>query len=139
MATVANLIDRSLRLLKQIGSGDTASADEYADGLTALNAMLAGWNTEMEMPYYNADETITLTGATSYAVGPTGNLVTTRPATILDSYVVVDSVSYPVRIIDVEEYAAIPSKVETGDLPEVVYVNPTMANLTAYPWPIAPS
>jgi hypothetical protein len=43
MATALDIVTRALRSLRVLASGDTPSADEAADGLTALNDMLFAW------------------------------------------------------------------------------------------------
>lgn len=43
MATASDIVTRALRSLRVISSGETPTADESADGLTALNDMLAAW------------------------------------------------------------------------------------------------
>lgn len=136
MATVADLIDGSLRLIHQIGSGETASADEYADGLEAVNAILATWNNEIGMCYALREESLTFTAAVSRTLGPTGNLATTRPVEIVQAWVVDSNTSYPVRIISDEEYAAIPDKTTTGDWPELLNYKPDMPNGTVYFYPV---
>jgi hypothetical protein len=45
LATAANIIERAMRLLGELASGATPSSDEYADGLTAVNAMLGSGTT----------------------------------------------------------------------------------------------
>lgn len=46
MATVADLIRRSLQTLGQLAAGETPTAAEEADAFLALNDMLDGWAAE---------------------------------------------------------------------------------------------
>jgi hypothetical protein len=46
VATVRDRIKRAMRLIGAAATGETPSADELADGLTALNAMLSSWSLE---------------------------------------------------------------------------------------------
>jgi hypothetical protein len=131
------MIERAMRLLGQLESGGTPSTDEYADGLTAINAMLGSWNNERLMCYAIRDETVTMVSAqTSYTIGVGGDLVTTRPVEIADAYVVVSSISYPVRIMNESEYASIPDKTATAAYPDHIYYKPSMSTGTIYVYPV---
>jgi hypothetical protein len=138
LATAATLIARAHRLLGLVGSGESPTADEYADGLIALNAMLDSWNNERLMCYAMRDESLTLAvSTTSYSIGPAGALITTRPVQIEAAYVVYGSTSYSdVRIINEEEYAAIPDKTSAATWPDRIYYQPTMPNGTLYVYPV---
>lgn len=46
MSSSAQIVSRALRRLKVIGAGEDPSADDAADGLAALNAMIAGWEAD---------------------------------------------------------------------------------------------
>ncbi len=142
MATAGDIIDRSLRLLGQIGSGETASSDEATDGLEALNAMLDSWRNESLMAYANEEQTLTLANAdSSYTIGTSGDVNTTRPVEIEAAWIVDSNSSYPVRIIDDFEYALIPDKTTTSDWPDRLLYRPSMASsqgtIIVYPIPNA--
>lgn len=49
MATAQVQIDRALRLLDQLNSGESGTAQESADGLIALNAMVGSWLANRDM------------------------------------------------------------------------------------------
>lgn len=132
MATVANVIARSMRLLGQIGSGEAPTTDEYSDGLTALNAMLDSWRNDRLMCF--AMQTLTLTlanGDDTYTIGTSGDVNTTRPVEIYSAYIVASNITYPVRIINEAEYAAIPAKADTADWPDKLLFRPTVASSLA--------
>jgi len=46
VSSSAQIVTRALRRLKVIGAGEDPSADDAADGLAALNAMIAGWEAD---------------------------------------------------------------------------------------------
>lgn len=46
MSSSAQIVSRALRRLRLIGAGEDPSADDAADGLAALNAMIAGWQAD---------------------------------------------------------------------------------------------
>lgn len=46
MSSSAQIVARALRRLRVISSGEDPSAEDAADGLAALNAMIAGWEAD---------------------------------------------------------------------------------------------
>lgn len=142
MATVQTRLNRAMRLIGQIGSGESPTTDETADCLTALNAMLDSWRNDRLMCF--AFQTLTLTlanGDDTYTIGTSGDVNTTRPVDILDAYIVDGNVSYPVKLIGEKEYASIIDKTTTADWPDVMLFRPTVASSLAtvivYPVPNA--
>jgi len=79
--TAQTIIDRALRLISAIASGSSPTASETADGLTALNAMIASWQLDKLNVYAYVDTSFPLTANdASYTVGPSGNFdLTPRP------------------------------------------------------------
>jgi len=138
VATLADRINRSLRLLGQVASGSTASTSEYADGLVAANGMIGSWRNEKLMVYSRQDESVTMVAAqSSYTIGPGGDLSTTRPVKIESAYVVVGTQSYPdIRIIEDDEYFAIPNKTATAEWPNRINYRPTNTTGTLYVHPV---
>lgn len=138
MATAATIIARSLRLLGQIPSGGTPSTEEYADGLTAVNAMLDSWRNDRLMCYARRDESLTMVVAqSSYSIGPSGDLSTTRPVRIDDAYVVYGTLSDAnIRILSDEEWDAIPDKTATSTWPNRINYRATMPTGTLYAYPV---
>lgn len=136
MATAATIIARALRLIGALNA-DGPTTTEYADGLTSLNAMLDSWQNERLMCYAMRDESISITsGNTTKTIGPTGDLVSTRPVQIEAAYIVVSNISYPVRLLDEEQYAAIAQKAIAAPWPTDIWYQPTMANGTIYLYPL---
>lgn len=136
MATAQTLIDRALRLISAIEAGASPTADESADGLEALNAMLASWNNDTLSIYAYQDESITLVnGTNSYTLGPTGTKVTTRPIRIIDARVVESSTEYPVELITKRRWDSIAYKATTSNIASMAYYEPSMPNGTLYVYP----
>lgn len=137
MSTVQNIIDRAGRLL--INSGASMNATQSANALVALNAMLDSWRNERLMCYAMQDETLSMVSAqTTYSIGPSGSdLTTTRPVEIEAAYITVSNLSYPVRLLNEEEYAAIVAKASSSTWPTHLWYSPTMPNgtITVYPVP----
>lgn len=137
MATAATIINRALKLIGAIGSGESGSADELADGLVSLNAMIDAWNNDRLMIYAVQDETLTLVnGQVSYTIGSSGNLNTTRPVKIESAFLRVSDVDYPVDVIEVDEYNAIPDKAVTSDMVSHVYYKPSSPLGVLYVYPV---
>lgn len=137
MATGQTLIDRSLRLLGQIGAGKDPTSDESNDALEAVNAMLDDWRNEGLMTYAFQEESLTLANAdASYTIGTGGDLNTTRPVAIEAAWIVDDDVSHTVLSMTEDEYAGIADKTTSGDWPTRYLYRPTMATGTLIVWPV---
>lgn len=136
MATVQQLVDRSYRLLGQLSSGEDPTDDESNDAFTTLNAMIGSWNNERLICYALQEETLSFTAAVSNTIGPSGDLVTTRPVEIVQAWVVSSNTSVPVLMISDEEYGAIPDKTATSTYPFKANYKASMPNGTIYYYPV---
>lgn len=138
MATVQTaIINRALRLNGDLASGASPTTSETADALIAVNAILDGWRNEKLMAWAMQEESMTLTsGASSKTIGPTGDLVSTRPVAIEAAWILESTISYPVRIITDDEYANILNRTAAGDWPTHLNYKPTMSNGVVYVWPV---
>lgn len=140
MSTVATVGNRALRLLGVLASGVTPSTNEQADYLTAINAMLGTWDNEKLLSWAEQDESFSLVAAqSSYTIGSGGDFSTTRPVRIEGAYIVYQNISYPVEVIDDEQYAALPAKTSTASWPDRICYRPTMTSskgtILVYPVP----
>lgn len=136
MSTIRDLINGSLRLIEELGAGETASAESAADGLTALVAMLGSWSIQGDLVYTETTENFTLTANDgSYTLGPTGDLVTTRPTRIIAVTVNDGSNDYPLERYSIDQWAAISDKTDTGT-PEVFYIDGNSPNSTLKLFPV---
>ncbi len=138
MATVQTLIDRSLRLIGAVESGESATATESADALTALNAMIESWQTEKLIVYSLVDTALTLTPSdASYTVGPSGNFnLTPRPFVLENIYLRASDIDYPIQVVDQARWYAIPDKTSDSDIPIFAYYEPTYPTGTLQLWPV---
>lgn len=143
MSTSQTLIDRAARLVSAIGSGESCTADESADGLIALNAMLEAWQIDKLDVYAFVDTAYSLVAGTqSYTVGPAGNFaLTPRPAKIEECFVRYASTDSTVELVTSEQWNALPSKTDTATYPDRAYYEPTLptGTLQVYPKPSAVS
>lgn len=138
MATAQTIIDRALRLIGAIASGESPTTAESNDGLTALNAMISSWQTEKLNVYAFVDTAFTLVATdASYTVGPAGNFaLTPRPSKIENVYVRANDIDYPVELIDKDKWLSIPDKTSDSDIAIYAYYEPTLATGTLQLWPV---
>lgn len=135
--TVQVLIDRAVRLLGKLNSGESASVQESADSLIALNAWLDSQRNDGLMCYTMQDESVTISsGNNTRTLGPSGNLVTTRPVEIQTAYILYSGVRSPVTILTDDEWASLPEITSTSTYPNRINYKPDMPNGTLYLYPV---
>lgn len=138
-----DIINRALRLLAQLESGESATANETADALAALNALIDSWRNEALMCYALQEVTYNITGSgvQAFSIGPSGTVVSTRPISIVDAYVTYLGVDTNVAIVEMPQWDAIPLKTVTSTIPDRLYYRPDMPDGTVqiYPVPMSPS
>jgi len=140
MATGQTLVDRASRLLGLINSGESPTAAESADALTAINAMLDSWRNDRLMAYALQEETLPMvSGQSSYTIGPSGDLNTIRPVSIESAFLRESNIDYPVRVIDAEEFNSISDKTSTSNIIQFIYYEGTMATGSLKVWPVPDS
>lgn len=133
----AGIINRALRLLEQIGSGETPTDDEYTDALNVLNSLVMSWRNDKLMCYAMQEETLTLAaGDPSYTVGGPGDTVPVRPVSIDRAWIVDGDISYEVAAMNEAEYAAIPAKTTQSNWPDRFLYRPGMSSGTVIVYPV---
>jgi hypothetical protein len=136
--TCIDLIKRAYRLIGVYSIGETPSADESTDGLTALNAMLGDWANEGLMVYANTTDTVPLTaGVSAYTIGASGGVVANRPQEVLSaSYIQYGTVSFPLVLLTQAQYNDIQVKT-TGGIPTSLFYSADFPNgtITLFPVP----
>jgi hypothetical protein len=139
MATAITMISRAMRLAGVIGTGETPSDNESADGLVALNAMLESWSIERLYVYYIVQESLTLVpGTATYTMGVGGDLNTTRPTQIDDScFVSYGSMDIPLQLINADAYSGLVAKTIQSNLPQYIFADMQypLVRLSFYPVP----
>jgi len=140
LAVTANdMIERAMRLVKALGTGQTMTSEEGVTGLHALNSMLDSWNLEKLMVFYFNQISGSLPAATtSRTIGDSGNYDTVRPVKIDTAFLRSGSNDYPLEVRPIEEYDAIANKTSQG-VPEFLYYAPDfpLGILYFYPVPSA--
>ena len=140
MATAGDIIDGSLRLIGVLAEGETPSAATSQDALSAMNEMIASWNTERLAVFSTIDQVVTWPpGARFRTFGPTGNIVGNRPIAIDDSTYFRDpasGISYGLKLINQQQYNGIAVKTVTSTYPQVLWVNMTYPDIEMYVYPV---
>lgn len=123
MSTVNELIRRSLLLIGEIESDETLTADQSADGLSALQDMLSSWSVDsIKIPYVTTESFTLTVSKQSYTYGTGGDFNSTRPVQIEDVYLRENNQDYPVEIIRQDRYNEIVNKSASGRPAEIYYV-----------------
>ena len=130
-----------MRLIGALAAGETMSAEEAQDGLTAFNQMAESWSTERLAVYTTQTQVFTWpAGQASRTIGPTGDFVGTRPIALDDATYFVDpgtGISYDVVPVNQDQYNEIALKTATSTFPQWVWMSETYpdARLTVFPVP----
>jgi hypothetical protein len=129
--TAQELIKASLRAINAIATGETPTAAEMADGLEALKIMLRSWSSSNILIYSISQDTLAMTGASSYTIGSGGDADTTWPVEIKGAVVDTD---YNLRMIGEARYRAL-SMSNLGSTAGYLWYNPVYPLGVLYPYP----
>lgn len=141
MAVTANtIIISALGKIQVLGIDANITAQEAADGLYDLNAMLDAWSVEKLMVYQVQQTTHSWTAsAASKTIGSGGDFNTTRPYKIepkgnffRDS----NNLDYPVGVFPRQDYDRIVDKTTTGSFPEYLFFDDGFPTRTLYAYPV---
>ena len=139
MATAADIINGSLRLLGVLAEGEVPSAETSQDALNAMNQMIDSWNTERLSVFSTQDQVFTWpAGQLNRTLGPSGNFVGNRPVLLDDATYFKDpgtGVSYGIKFINQQQYDGIAVKTVTSTYPQVIFVNNTFPDIGMYVYP----
>ncbi len=80
---------------------------------------------------------VPMSGAASYTIGPTGNVVSTRPLRIDRATFVLDGVEYPVSVLSRQEWDAIAVKDIGGAPVSYIWFDAASTNARVYTYPKA--
>ena len=139
ITTAGDLIRKALGKLLVIGTQDTLSSGELADGLDALNLMLDSWRLERLLLWAMKTDTHVLTGGQgAYTIGPGGDINTIRPTQIQNAFVRSANVDYPIDPIGQVQYDALAYKLTQG-IPRKMFYNPgyPLGTINLYPVPLS--
>lgn len=133
--TAQELGDEVLKLVNVVASVDTPNATQRATVLAILNAMLDSFNAEGLLVPYQDIVTHTLTiDDHDYTIGPSGNIVATRPIDIKQAFIREDDLDTEIDVIDYADYEAIEDKLGISGRPTKLAYKKTPTNGTIYLW-----
>lgn len=136
--TVRDLINRSLRILGILASGETPEASISQDALTAMNSIIDAWKNNGFLIYENEYQQLSLiSGQQTYTLGSGGDFAITRPGSIEKASVVIGGNEIPIEVITFEQWAAISNKDLQSDIPQKLFYNPAspLGELNIWPKP----
>lgn len=139
MTTAQQIITRALLDLQVIEGGSAPTYQESSDGLVYLNDLIQAWSNEGLMVNAITSDTHTADGSTSYTMGSSGDINTTRPIEIKSAYFTSNSIDYPVNFMTREQYEAISTKTNSSAYPYSIYVDYGYPLVTLYLYPVPSS
>lgn len=142
MATAADLIRRSMKLLGVLAAGESPTSEDQADGLVELNHLLATWANERLLVHGARRATYTLTaGLSPHTIGSGGTFDTTRPLRIDGAGIlrVGDVAETPLKLLSDAEYQAIADKTQSNEVPTCLWVESTFPAAKLWLWPVPSS
>lgn len=141
--TAQSIINKSLRLLGVLASGETTTAAEAEDSLYSLNSIIDSYAANPQYYFCTQAEQFTLvTGQNTYTIGndpaasPAANFVTSRPIRIVGAFVRSNNVDTPLALITEQYWTNIATKATPGTPTKLLY-RPTMpyGQILLYPTP----
>lgn len=123
MTTVRQLLTKTLQKVGVVTKNESPSADELNDAVDSLNMYLGHLSNDGLVVYNKTTEAFTLSSTSEYTIGSGGSLNTTRPNKILNAFVRVGGVDYPLREISLQSYNEISFKDISG-IPDVFNYTP---------------
>lgn len=132
-----DLIKGAMLQLGVLAVGETPSAEEANDGLTALNDVLETWSLESLSVYGSDVETFAVSAEVAkYTIGTAGTWNMSRPTSIDNAYVTINSTDFTMSEWTLAEYDAIAVKQAGGIPSRWVYLNDFPSGLVIlYPTP----
>ena len=134
--TVLDLIKLALKKARVLGTGDILSNEDAQDALDTVNLMLDSWSLDRLFVFVEELHTFSTDGSESYTIGLGGDFEAARPNKIVSAYAQVNSISYPMEILDNgQQYDAIRLKSLGGIWPSCVWLEKTAPLATLHFWP----
>lgn len=135
--SASSIVNRALRIVNDIGEGETATAADAADTLEALNGMIDSWRNESLMiPVLSDDTVFMIPGTQDYTIGSTGGTVSTRPIRVVSAFYRIGGTDYPVEVVPEESWSIICHKAMAGNIVSAMRYRATLPDGTISVWPI---
>jgi hypothetical protein len=137
VTTALNIITDALQENGIVGAGQTPSNEDISLCLRRLNQILERWsNQRLAFPVLS-EVSVTLNGAASYTIGPSGADVTAaRPIRVTHAtHIGTDSIESPIRVLTQEQWDAIPLKSIDGGPPDSIWYSASVTTGRVYVWP----
>ena len=141
--TAQSLINKSLRLLGVLASGETTTADEAQDSLYSLNSIIDSFSANPQ--YYfctQAEQFTAYANQNTYTIGndpdtsPAANWITARPIRIVGAFVRTSNVDTPLALITEQYWTNITNKALLGTPTKLLYrPNIPYGQVLLYPTP----
>lgn len=141
--TAQNIINKSLRLLGVLASGETTTAEEAQDSLYSLNSIIDSFAANPQ--YYfctQAQQFMLVPNQNTYTIGddptvsPAANFVTARPIRIVGAFIRANNVDTPLALITEQYWTNIAAKATSGTPTKLLYrPNIPYGQIVLYPTP----
>ena len=140
MATARKIIQKAMQKIGVLTKVEAPSADEAADGLDTLNAMLLSWSNDSMLIYARTWETFAVTsGDGEYTIGSGGDFNTVRPINILTAYVRQATTDYNLDIISDTIYNKFIWDKNTQSIPQFINFDNAFPVAKIRLWPVPTS
>lgn len=136
MRTAGDIAGRALIRAGVIASGETPTAAELSDAVTTLSDMLDSWSLEALAVFGTTEHVISLTGAQQYTIGPSGDVVATRPIAVRSGFVRRDGEDSELHICSTEYLDELSRKGVQGQGYWLSFEG-TMPDAAVRLWPVA--
>ena len=140
--TAQALIEDALRLIGKLGSGQTASDLDLADGLRRLNDLQESWNLDANLTYEHRRETQDLTAnknphtvGKAVNAGSAGDFDIVRPLSIEAASIIQNTVEIAISVLSKEKYQGIPDKETTTSYPSSLWYERSFPLGKIHLWP----
>ena len=137
MTTALTLITDALVEINAHDLGQAVPAEDAALGLRYLNRMMQRWTNSPGMFPVLPEVSVPMTGAASYTIGPTGDVVAARPVRIQRATFVLGNVEYPVDVLNRDQWDTLAVKDATGAPVSRIWYDASVTNGRVYTYPIA--
>lgn len=145
MTTPLDIIKQSMKDAGFLSVGETPQDEDVNDVFRKLNWMISEWSQQRTLVYHLVEHEIMSTGASTYTVGPGGDIdMAVRPSEIASAVYRLYPVSgYPTDVpMDVlqayEDFQLIPVKSITAP-PRAVFLDTGWPLGTIHVWPVPPA